>query len=49
MELELLIDELEKIDRTTRKTLMMYGTLHPKIDLDRLYLKGTWRKRFDKH
>ena len=27
------------MDRTTRKTLTMYGALHPKSDIDRLYLK----------
>ena len=27
------------MDRKTRKTLMMYGVLHPKSDIDRLYLK----------
>ena len=33
------VGELEKIDRTTRKTLTMYGALHPKSDIDRIYLK----------
>ena len=33
------VDELKKMDRTTRKTLTMYGALHPKNDIDRLYLK----------
>ena len=33
------IDELNKMDRTRRKTLTMYGTLHPKSDIDRVYLK----------
>ena len=33
------VDELEKMNRTTRKTLAMYGALHPKSDIDRLYLK----------
>ena len=33
------IDELKKMNRTTRKTLTMYGALHPKSDIDRLYLK----------
>ena len=32
------VDELKKMDRTTRKTLTMYGVLHPKSDIDRLYL-----------
>ena len=27
------------MDRTTRKTLTMYGALHRKSDIDRLYLK----------
>jgi hypothetical protein len=30
--------ELEKMDRKTRKMLTMYGALHPKSDVDRLYL-----------
>ena len=33
------VDELEKLDRTTRKTMTMYGALHPKSDVDRLYVK----------
>ena len=33
------VDELKKMDRTRRKTLAMYGTPHPKSDMDRLYLK----------
>ena len=33
------VDELKKIDRATRKTLTMYVVLHPKSDIDRLYLK----------
>ena len=33
------VDELEKIDRMTRKTLTMYEALHLKSDIDRLYLK----------
>ena len=32
-------DKLEIMDRTTRKALVMYGTLHPKSDIDRLFLK----------
>ena len=39
------VDELEKMDRTTRKTLTMYGVLHPKIDIDRLYLNRKHRGR----
>ena len=30
---------MKKIGRTTRKTLTMYGALHPKSDIDRLCLK----------
>ena len=26
------VDELKKMDTTTRKTLMVYGDLHPKSD-----------------
>ena len=33
------VDELKKMERMTRKTLTMYEALHPKIDIDRLYLK----------
>ena len=33
------VDELKKMDRTMRKTLTMYGALHPKSEIDRLYLK----------
>ena len=33
------VDELKKMDRTTRKTLTIYGALYPKSDIDRLYLK----------
>ena len=28
------VDELEKMDRTTRKTLTMYGALHPNSDME---------------
>ena len=28
------VDELKKVDRTTRKILTMYGELHPKSDID---------------
>ncbi len=31
--------ELKSIDRTTRKNLKMYGAMHPKSDVDRLYVK----------
>ena len=30
--------ELNSIDRQTRKTLTMYGAMHPKCDVDRLYI-----------
>ena len=30
--------ELSSIDRKTRKTLTMYGAMHPKSDVDRLYI-----------
>ena len=31
--------ELKEIDRKSRKTLTMYGALHPQSDVDRLYIK----------
>ena len=31
-------DELKELDRKTRKTMSLYGALHPKSDVDRLYL-----------
>ena len=33
------VAELKKIDRTTRKTLTIYGAFHPKSNVDRLHLK----------
>ena len=33
------VDELKKMGRTTRKNLRMYEPLHPKSDIDRLFLK----------
>ena len=30
--------ELKAIDRKTRKLLIIYGALHPKFDVDRLYI-----------
>ena len=33
------VEELKSLDRTTRKTLTMYGALHPRSDVDRLYVK----------
>ncbi|XP_047481697.1 uncharacterized protein LOC125034100 [Penaeus chinensis] len=32
-------NELEELDRKTRKLMTMYGAHHPKADVDRLYLK----------
>ena len=32
-------NELEELDRKTRKLMSMYGAQHPKADVDRLYLK----------
>ena len=31
--------ELKNVDRKSRKTMTMYGALHPKSDVDRLYTK----------
>ena len=31
--------EFEELDRRTRKLVTMYGSHHPKADVDRLYLK----------
>ena len=31
--------ELKNLDRISRKTMKMYGGLHPKSDVDRLYVK----------
>jgi hypothetical protein len=36
--LEWTTEELKWMDRKTRKYLTMYGALHPKSDVDRLYL-----------
>ena len=33
--------ELKELDRKSRKTMTMYGGLHPKSDVDRLYVKRT--------
>ena len=33
------VDELKIMDRATRRTLTIHGALHPKSDIDRLYLK----------
>ena len=32
-------NELKSIDRKTRKNLTMYGAMHPKSDVGRLYMK----------
>ena len=31
--------ELKNVDRKSRKTITMYGALHPKSDVNRLYIK----------
>ena len=31
--------ELDALDRKSRKTMTMYGALHPKSDVDRLHMK----------
>ena len=31
-------EELKELDRKTRKTMSLYGALHPKSDVDRLSL-----------
>ena len=31
--------ELQAIDRKTRKLFTIYGSLHPKSDVDRLYIR----------
>ena len=31
--------KLKNVDRKSRKTMTMYGALHPKSDVDRLYIK----------
>ena len=42
--------ELQAIDRKTRKLFTIYGALHPKSDVDRLYIPRKKRsKRFDIH
>ena len=35
--------ELQATDRKTRKLFMIYGALHPKSDLDRLYIYYSYR------
>ena len=42
--------ELQAIDRKTRKLFTIYGALHPKSDVDRLYIpRKERRKRFNIH
>ena len=42
--------ELQGIDRKTRKLFVIYGALHPKLDVDRLYIpRKKRRKKFDIH
>ena len=45
------VDEFKKMDRRTRKTLTMYGALHPKrpftLHRSTIFETKTWRKRFD--
>jgi D-mannonate dehydratase len=33
-------EELQKLDRKTRKLLIIHGQYHPKTDVDRLYVPG---------
>ena len=33
------VDEMKRMDKTTKETLIMYGALQPKSDIDRLYLE----------
>ena len=37
--------ELKDVERKSRKTMAMYGVLHPKSDVDRLYVKRKERGR----
>ena len=37
--------ELQAVDRKTRKLLTIYGGLHPKSDVDRLYIPRKDRRR----
>ena len=42
--------EQQAINRKTRKLVTIYGALHPKSDVDRLYIpRKERRKRFDIH
>ena len=41
--------ELQAIDRKTRKLFTIYGALHPKSDVDRLYIPRKEGGRFDIH
>ena len=41
-------DELKELDRKTRKTMTVHGALHPKSDVDQVYLpRHEKRKRTD--
>ena len=44
--LEWRFDELKELDRKTPKLLMMHKGLHPKSDVDRLYVskKRGWKR-----
>ena len=33
------VDEMKRMDKMTKKTLIMYGALQPMSDIDRLYLE----------
>ena len=37
--------ELKDMDRKSRKTMTIYGALHPKSDVERLYIKRKRRGR----
>ena len=42
--LEWRVDKLEELDRETQKLLIIYKDLHPKSDVDRLYVSSTLPK-----
>ena len=39
--------ELKGVDRISRKTMTMYGALHPKSDMGRMYVMRRGRQRSD--
>ena len=42
-------DELKSLDKRTRKFMTMHGALHPKCDVDRVYLsREIGGRRIDK-